>query len=298
MRRFAIGGFGLAAAVCCALPAVSQAEDTLSKIRSTKTVTLAYQEGSVPFSFLDDNKKPTGYSVELCLKIVDAIKQELKLPDLNVKYLLATSSTRIPLVTEGRADLECGTTTNTAERRKQVAFTIPHFIATARMIVKADSKIKNWSDLRDKKMALTKGSVQVKMVQERNVNSALNMHFLEGKDHLDSFSMVESGKADAFAMGDVVLYGLKARAKNPDAFAVVGEQLSAEPYAIMFRKDDPGIKSIADREVSRLMTSGELTKIYDKWFKSPLPVVKVSLNMPMGHLLRDSLRFPTDKVAE
>jgi glutamate/aspartate transport system substrate-binding protein len=281
------------------LLSTSSYADTLAKIRDSKSITVAYQEGSVPFSFLDENKKPTGYAVELCLKFVDAIQKELKLPQLKVNYFPINSSNRIPAIVEGKADIECGTTTNTPERRKQVAFTIPHFMAAARMLVKADSTIKNWSDLRNRKVVITKGAVQYKLVKDRNDNSALNMTILEGKDHMDSFKMLERGEAEAFPMGDVVLYGLRATAKDPAAFSIVGDPLSAEPYAAMFRKDDAPFKALIDTSMAKIMQSGELTKLYDKWFKTPHPALNnVSLNMPMSYLLRDSLKFPSDKVAQ
>jgi ABC-type amino acid transport substrate-binding protein len=283
----------------CLVPGISGASDTLAKVRDTKTITIGYQEGSVPFSFLDGEKKPTGYAIELCLKFVEAIQKELKLPQLNVAYLPVNSSNRIPAIVEGRADLECGTTTNTPERRKSVAFTIPHFIASARLMVKADSPIKNWSDLRGKTIVMTKGAVQEKVVKQRNEASALNMKILEGKDHLDSFHMLEKGEVDAFAMGDVVLYGLRALAKNPETLKIVGEPLSAEPYAAMFRKEEPALKAVVDKEMARIMYSGELDKLYDKWFRKPVAALNNStLNMPMSYLLRDSIRFPTDKVAQ
>lgn len=282
------------------LTAAAVHADTLSKIRSTRTIAVAYQEGSVPFSFIDDNsKKPVGYAVELCQKFVDAVQKELKLPSLAVIYVPVNSANRIPAIVDGKADIECGTTTNTPERRKQVAFTIPHFVAAAKMLVKSDSNIKNWNDLRGKKIVITKGAVQYKVVKDRNETTGLNMTIVDGRDHMESFRMLERGEVAAFPMGDVVLYGLRAKARNPAAFQIVGDPLSAEPYASMFRKDDPAFKAVIDAEMARLMLSGELTKLYDKWFRTPQPAFNnVSLNMPMSYLLRDSMRFPSDKVAQ
>jgi ABC-type amino acid transport substrate-binding protein len=281
------------------LPSLSHAGDTLSKVRDTRTITIGYQEGSIPFSFLDENKKPTGYAIELCLKFAEAVQRELKLRQLNVAYVPVNSSNRIPAIVEGKADIECGTTTNTAERRKQVAFTIPHFIAAARLLVKTDSNIKNWSDLRNRKIVMTKGAVQEKVVKARNETSALNMTILEGKDHLDSFTILEKGLVDAFAMGDVVLYGFRAKAKDPSSYLIVGEPVSTEPYAAMFRKDDPAFKAVVDNEMARIMYAGELNKLYEKWFRNPVHSLNnTNLNMPMSHLLRDSIRFPTDKVGQ
>lgn len=287
-------------AAACLLTASAVHADTLSKIRSTRTIAVAYQEGSVPFSFIDDkSKKPVGYAVELCQKFVDAVQKELKLPSLEVVYVPVNSANRIPAIVDGKADIECGTTTNTPERRKQVAFTIPHFMAAAKMMVKSDSNIKNWNDLRGKKIVITKGAVQYKVVKDRNETTGLNMTIVDGRDHMESFRMLERGEVAAFPMGDVVLYGLRAKARNPAAFQIVGDPLSAEPYASMFRKDDPAFKAVIDAEMARLMLSGELTRLYDKWFRTPQPAFNnVSLNMPMSYLLRDSMRFPSDKVAQ
>lgn len=288
-----------AAALICAIPLHSaQAADTLAKIRSTQSITIAHRDASVPFSYLDDHKKPIGYSMDLCLKLADAIKRELKLSKLEVNYLPVTPTTRISALTEGKADLECGSTSNNAERRKQVAFTIPHFIATTRMVVRADSGIKTWLDLRDKKVVSTKGTTSVKLIIERDKNRNLNVQFLEGNDHAESFAKVERGEADAFPMDDVLLYGLRAKAKSPTSLNVVGDPLSAEPYAIMLRKDDAPFKALVDKEMARIINDGELSKLYEKWFTKPIPPGNINLGMTMSFLLRESLRFPTDKVAD
>ncbi|MFZ6771080.1 amino acid ABC transporter substrate-binding protein [Undibacterium sp. SXout7W] len=279
--------------------AVSDAvADTLSHIKETQTLTIAHREASLPFSYLSDNQVPVGYAMDICLKIADAIKKELKLPQLKISYLLVNSSTRIPAIVEGKADLECGSTTNNVERRKQVAFTIPHFFATVRMAVRTDSGIKNWTDLKDKKVVTTRGTTTVKLLSERDKVRGLGLKLLEGGDHNASFGMVESFQADAFPMDDVLLYGLIANAKDPGKFSVVGEPLSTEPYAIMLRKDDPAFKTLVDKEMARMMNDGEMTKLYDKWFRKPVPPKGANLNMPMGFLLRDNIRFPSDKVAD
>ncbi|MFZ6814196.1 amino acid ABC transporter substrate-binding protein [Undibacterium sp. Rencai35W] len=276
----------------------AQAIDTLARIKETQTITIAHREASFPFSYLSESKKPIGYSVDICQKIVDALKKELKSPQLTVNYLLVTASTRIPSIAEGKADLECGSTTNNAERRKQVAFTIPHFFATARMLVRADSGITNWTDLKDKKVVTTKGTTSVKLLNDRDKVRSLGLKLVEGNDHNNSFAMVESFQADAFTMDDVLLYGFRANSKEPAKFAIVGDSLSTEPYAIMLRKDDPAFKSFVDREISRMMGDGEINKLYTKWFQQPVPPKGANLNMPMGFLLRDTIRFPSDKVAD
>ena len=289
------------AAICILLAlslVPSHAAETLAKIRDTQTVTIAYREASIPFSYLDDSKKPIGYAIDLCLKVADAIKRELKLSQLNVKFIPVTPSNRIPAIVEAKADLECGSTTNNAERRKQVAFTIPHFVAAARMVVRTDSGIKNWSDLRDKRVVTTKGTTAVKLLNDCDKVRALNLKLVEGRDHAESFSMVEKGQAEAFPMDDVLLFGLRANAQYPTNFTVIGDALSAEPYAIMLRKDDPAFKAMVDREMGRIVNDGEIYKLYDTWFKNPIPPKGLNMGMPMGHLLRDMLRFPTDKVGD
>ncbi|MBC7502014.1 MAG: amino acid ABC transporter substrate-binding protein [Herminiimonas sp.] len=280
------------------LATTAHAGDTLAKIRNSGTITIAHRESSIPFSYLDDKKAAVGYAVELCQKIAEGVRRELKLAQIGIAYLPVTSSTRIPAIVDGKADLECGSTTNNAERRKQVAFTIPHFIAAVRMVVRVDSGIRNWSDLRDRKVVTTKGTTTVKLLTERDKVRALGLKLLEGADHAQSFGMVEKGAAEAFPMDDVLLYGLRASATAPDKFIITGDALSAEPYAIMLRKDDAPFKAVVDREMARIINDGELTKMYDKWFKRPVPPKNLNMNMPMGHLLRDTLRFPTDKVAD
>jgi glutamate/aspartate transport system substrate-binding protein len=287
------------AAACTVVSTCAAADDTLAKIRQTQTITIAHREASVPFSYIDETtRKPVGYAVDLCLRIAESVKRELKLPNLKIEFLPVTPSTRIPAIVEGKADLECGSTTNNAERRKQVAFTIPHFVATARMVVRTDSKIRNWPDLQDKRVVTTKGTTTMKLLTDRDKVRALNLKLIEGVDHNESFSKVEKREAEAFPMDDVLLYGLRANAKNPADFEIVGDPLSTEPYAIMMRKDDPAFKAMVDREMARLINDGELAKLYDKWFLKPIPPKNVNMKMPMSHLLRDILRFPTDKVAD
>jgi ABC-type amino acid transport substrate-binding protein len=275
----------------------SHAEDTLTRIRDTHTITIANREASLPFSYLDENNRPAGYAIDLCLKIAEAVRRELKLPQLNIAYLTVTPGNRIPAIVEGKADIECGSTANNADRRRQVAFTIPHFIAGARMLVRADSGIKNWPDLRDKRVVTTQGTTMTKLLNDSDKVRALGLKLVEARNHKDAFSMVEKREAQAFAMDDVLLYGLRAGAKNPSDFLIVGDMLSTEAYAIMLRRDDAPFKALVDREMSRIIADGEMSKLYDKWFMNPLPN-GLNFNMPMGYLLRDAMRFPSDKVAD
>lgn len=287
-----------AAAVCMLLPAAAAAADTLAVIRDTHTMTIAYRPESAPFSYRDDNGRAVGYAVDLCLKIADAIKHELKMPDLKLQFLPVDTSTRFSAIVDGKAALECGTTTNNAERRRRVAFTIPHFFSSVRALVRADDGIRNWPDLRGRTVVTTRSTTSIKLLNDRNSVRSLDVKLLEGKDDADSFGMVEQRKADVFPMDDVLLYSLRASAKNPSMFAIVGDPLSVEPYAIMLPKDDPAFKKVVDAEMVRIINSGEIYKLYDHWFMQPTGPKGTNMKMPMGYLLRDSLRFPTDKVGE
>lgn len=289
-------GFVLAVLGFCG--GTAHAGDTLAKIKQSGTITIANRDASLPFSYLDENKKPIGYAIDICQRLADAIKKELKMPQLNVVYVTVSPSNRIQMIADGKADLECGSTTNNAERRQQVAFTIPHFVAGVRMLVRTDSGIKNWLDLHDKRVVTTKGTTTVKLLNDRDKVRSLGLKLVEGRDHDESFSMVEKHDAEAFAMDDVLLYGLRANAKNPGDFQIVGDPLSTEVYAIMMRKDDPAFKSFIDKEMATLITTGEVAKLYDKWFIKPVPPKNLNLNMPMGYILKDLMRFPTDKVAD
>lgn len=289
---------GLSAVTCLLLPTAAFALDTLASIRDRQSIVIAYREGSAPFSYLDENGRPIGYSVELCNKIADAVKRELKMPNLKVQMVPVDSVTRFSAIVEGKADLECGTTTNNAERRKKVAFTIPHFYSGVRALVRADGGIRNWPDLRGRTVVTTRSTTTVQLLNERNNVRALSIKLTEGADDHDSFRQVEDGKADAFPMDDVLLYSLRATAKTPATFSIVGDPLSVEPYAIMLRKDDAAFKKIVDAEMVRIINEGEIFRVYERWFMRPIPPNRINLNMPMSYLLRDSLRFPTDKVGE
>ncbi len=289
----------LSAAAWLLAPAAATAMDTLGKIRDTQTIVIAYREGQSPFSFMDEERKqPNGYSVELCIKIAEAVKKELKLSNLKMQFVPVDSVTRFTALIENKADLECGSTTNNAERRKKVAFTIPHFFSSVRALVRADSGIKNWPDLRNRTVVTTKNTTTINLLDHRNNVRALGIKLIEGNNDQESFALVEQGKADVFPMDDVLLFSLRAESKKPAMFSIVGDPLSVEPYAIMLRKDDPAFKKIVDAEMVRIISEGELNRSYERWFTRPVPPKGLNMNMPMGYLLRDSLRFPTDKVGD
>ncbi|MCT7318471.1 amino acid ABC transporter substrate-binding protein [Ralstonia sp. CHL-2022] len=278
--------------------ALASSTPVLDRIRDTGTIRLAYRESSVPFSFYDTDKKPVGYAMDLCLRVVDKLRIDLKRPDLKVQYVMVTPSSRIPTIAEGKADLECGSTTNTRERREKVAFTIPHYIAGSRMIVKTSSGILKWDDLRGKTAVSTKGTTNITELRKVNDARVLGMKILEAKDHAEAFAMVESGKADAFAMDDVLLYGFRANARNPGEYAVVGDMLTVEPYAIMLSKDDAEFKHLVDRAMTNIILDYDAEKLYRKWFLQPIPPNGVRLDIPMNFLLRDSFKYPSDKTAD
>jgi len=285
----------MALAVSSALLAAPAMADTLQKIKDTGTITIGHRESSIPFSYLDGNQKPVGYSMELCNKIVDAVKKELKMPALVTKLTPVTSQTRIPLMTNGTIDLECGSTTNSLERQKQVAFGVTTFVSPVRMVVKADSGIKTLDDLNGKAVATTTGTTSDRYIKQNEKGHNIDVKNVYGKDHAESFLMVETGRAAAFVMDEVLLAGFVANAKNPKDFAIVGPALSTEPYGIMLRKDDPQFKALVDKTLTGLMKSGEINKIYAKWFTSPIPPKNVNLNLPMNAQLQEAIKHPNDK---
>ena len=276
--------------------AQADAGPVLDRIRQNGKIVIAHRESSIPLSYVDANKKPVGYAVDLCLKLADAVKRKLGMSRLDVSYLAVTGATRIPAIAEGKADLECGSTTNNAERRQKVAFTIPHYITGARYLVRADSKIEELPGFDHKKLAITKGTTPLKAIDQANKERLLGIQIIETPDHAKAVELVENGEADGFAMDDVLLYGLKSERPDPAKLKVVGKFLTIEPLAIMLSKDDPEFKRIVDDEMKRLITSREAHAIYDKWFLHPIPPKNVSLNMPMNYLLKDFWKYPTDQV--
>jgi glutamate/aspartate transport system substrate-binding protein len=276
----------------------AQANDTLAKIKSAGKVVIGTRDSSAPLAYTTGDGKYTGYHVEICNRIVDAIKADLKLPNLATEYTLVTSQNRIPLVTNGTVDLECGSTTNNATRQQQVAFAPTTYVTNVRIAVKANSGITSISQLNGKKVATTTGTTSVQLLRKHERASGVNFEEVFGKDHADSFLLLDTGRADAFVMDDNILAGNIVNAKTPADFKIVGETLSEEPIAIMFRKEDPGFKKAVDDAVKAMMKSGEMDKIYAKWFMGPIPPRNVSVNMPMTASLKNAIANPNDKPAE
>jgi len=284
------------AAIALLTGAAAFAGPVLDRIKSRGTLVVAHRESSVPFSYVDANKKPVGYAVDLCARIVEAVRKNLQLKALTTTYLQVTPADRIAAVAEGRADMECGSTTNNAERRQKVAFTVPHYITGARFMVRADSTVEDLAGFEGKKLVSTKGTTPLKAIDAANRDRLLRIQILEAPDHARAVEMVERGEADGFAMDDVLLYGLVASRADPGKLKVVGKFLTIEPLAIMLPKDDPAFKRIVDDEMKRLIATREAHAIYERWFLKPIPPKNTALNLPMNYLLKDFWKYPTDEV--
>ena len=284
----------IASLVCATAEPAGALDGTLKKIKETGAITLAHREFSVPFSYYDDKQQPVGYAMDLCYKVVDAVKKELRLDKLEVKLTPVTSPLRIPLIANGTVDLECGSTTNTLERQKQVAFTITYFVTANRFVSKKASNLKTVDDLKGKTVVSSAGSTNIKQITEINGQRNLGMNILAAKDHPEAFLMVETGRVAAFVMDDILLYSMVASAKEPAAYEISADPLSIEPYAIMLRRDDAAYKKVVDDAMIALYKSGEINAIYDKWFMKPIPPRNINLNVPMGAALKKVVASPTD----
>ena len=293
VRSIVSAGLVTLGALLIAASAIAQ-EGTLKKIKDTNTITLGHRDTSIPFSYLDDKQMPVGYAMDLCGKIVDAVKAELKMPNLQVKLNPVTSATRIPLMANGTVDLECGSTTNNLERQKQVAFTITHFVTANRFVSKKAANLKNLDDLKGKTIVSTSGTTNIKQITELNGQKNLGMTILPAKDHAESFLMVETGRAAAFFMDDILLYSLVANSKNPSEWTISADALSVEPYGIMLRRDDPSFKKVVDDAMMKVYKSGEINTIYAKWFLHPVPPKGINLNVPMSEVFKHVVAKPTD----
>ncbi|MFN4329030.1 MAG: transporter substrate-binding domain-containing protein [Limnobacter sp.] len=279
-------------------PAVAQDTGTLKKITDTKTLVIGYRESSVPFSYLDNNQKPIGYSMDLCLKVVDAVKAKLKLPDLKVDLQPVTSANRIPLLQNGTVDMECGSTTNSVKRQEQVSFGNTTFVTNVKVIVKKNSGIKSLADLDGQPIATTSGTTSVQLIKQHEKGANINFKEIYGKDHAESFLLVANDRAKAFVMDDILIAGLVAQSANPSEYTFLPEVLRTEPYGIMIRKDDAAFKAVVDQTLNGLMKSGEINKLYTKWFQTNIPPKNVNLNFPMSAELKAAIANPNDKGVE
>ena len=281
------------AALACAFvagPALAQ-EGTLDKIKKTGTITIGHRDASIPFSYLDDKQQPVGYAMDICAAIVDAVKKQV--PNVKVAYQLVTSANRIPLMANGTIDLECGSTTNNLERQQQVSFTNTYFIPANRWVSKKSANLKTLNDLKGKTVVSTAGTSNLKLLTQINADKNLGMNIISANGHPEAFQMVETGRAVAFVMDDILLAGLVANSRNPGEFELSKDFLSLEPYGAMLRKDDPAFQKLADDATAALYKSPQMTALYDKWFMKPIPPKGVNLNVPMSAELKKTLANPT-----
>lgn len=268
---------------------------TLKKIKETGAVTVAYRDTSVPFSYLDDNQKPVGFAMDICSRVVEDIKAKLKLAKLEVKLAPVTSATRIPLMANGTVDLECGSTTNNVDRQKQVAFTNSHFLTASRFVSKKSSNVATINDLKGKSVVSVSGTTNIKQLNDFNTERKLGINIIAVKDNAEAFLMVETDRAVAYVMDDVLLASLVAGSKNPAAYIISDDAFSKpEPYGIMLRREDPEFKKVVDDSTAALYRSPEIQKLYTKWFLEPIPPKNLNLNLPMSAALKKAFSVPSD----
>jgi len=287
-------GLALAALILAAPLGAQELSGTLKKVKDTGSITVGHRDASIPFSYYDDKQQPVGFAMDICARIVDAVKTELKLPKIDVKYQLVTSANRIPLMANGTVDLECGSTTNNADRQKQVSFTNSHFVTASRYVTKKESKIDKIDDLKGKTVVSTSGTTNIKQLNDVNNERKLGINVIPANGHAEAFLMVETGRAAAFVMDDILLASLVASSKTPDAYQISTDAFSLpEPYGIMLRRDDPAFKAVVDKATADLYKSGEAEKLYTKWFQSPIPPKGLNLNMALNPALKKAFQAPT-----
>jgi glutamate/aspartate transport system substrate-binding protein len=295
MRMRCLTGLVLAAVLCAGAADADELTGTLKKIKETGVINIGYRDSSIPFSYLDDNQKPIGFAIDICLKIVEAVKKELKLDRLTTEFNPVTSSTRIPLLANGTIDLECGSTTNNPDRLKQVAFTNTHFLTATRFISKKSSKLGSIDDLKGKSVASTSGTTNIRQLTEANAARNLGINIIPAKEHAESFLMVETDRAVAAVLDDILLASFAAGSKDPEGYVISADAFSKpEPYGIMLRKDDPAFKKVADDATGALYQSAEGQRLYEKWFMQKIPPKGLNLNVPMGTELQKAFAKPSD----
>jgi glutamate/aspartate transport system substrate-binding protein len=289
----------IAAALLSTSIQASELTGTLKKIKESGSISLGHRDASIPFSYLgNDPSQPIGYSHDLQLKVVEALKQQLQLPELKVQYTLVTSQTRLPLVQNGTVDLECGSTTNNLERQQQVDFSVGIFEVGTRLLTKKTSGIHDFADLKGKNVVTTAGTTSERLLKSMNAEQQMGMNIISAKDHGESFLMLESSRAVAFMMDDALLYGEMAKAKKPGDWVVLGTPQSLEIYGCALRKGDPEFKQAVDKAISATYQSGEINAIYTTWFQQPIPPKNLNLNFSMSDELKQLIANPTDKAAE
>ena len=275
---------------------VNASADSVSRIKETKTIVIAHREAVLPLSYLSDSGKPIGYALDLCAKVVDRIKRELKLPQLSVSYLLVNSASRLSAISEGRVDLGGRRIIKKKKRRKVVNFSIPYFFNSTRFMVRQDSPLKNWGDLKGQRVLVVRGSTATVAMRDSNRVNFKEVSLSEAPNTRDALRLLEAGQADALVADEITLASLRSASAAPDTWKLMGDSIAIEAQAIMLAKENLVLKNIVDKEIARLMLDAELSKIYDKWFMQALPEGRGKLNLAMSFLLRDSMRVPSDKV--
>ncbi|GJG93966.1 glutamate/aspartate ABC transporter substrate-binding protein [Cupriavidus pauculus] len=294
-----LAGLMIAAGMLCAsAQAAEPLTGTLQKIKETGVITLGVRDSSIPFNYNLGGVRQVGYSYDINMKIVEAIKDQLKLPNLQVKEIPITSQNRITLLQNGTIDIECGSTTNNLERQKQASFTTSIFIIGTRIMVKKDGGIKDWADLKGKNVVTTAGTTSERLLRKMNDDQKLGMNIISTKDHGQSFLTLESGRAVAFMMDDALLYGERAKAKNPNDWIVVGKPQSRESYGCMIRKDDAPFKKLSDTVITGLMKDGSVNQMYAKWFQQPVPPKGLNLDFPLSEDMKALFKTPNDKALD
>lgn len=287
--------FALSAAAACSWAADASLGPTLQKIKDGNVIAIGHRTASIPFSFYDENQKVIGYSQDLCQKIIDSVKLKLAKPALEVRMIPVTSQNRTPLLQNGTIDLECGVTSNLKNRWQQISFATNFFVASSRILTRKDSGIKDFSDLAGKSVVTNAGTTSEQLLRNLNEHRKMKMQIQSAKDYGEAFLILQSGRVAAYVMDDVLLAGARTTAQKPADWVLVGTPFGAEPYGFMVRKDDPQFKQLVDGVLNDLMRSGDIRKMYDKWFIAPIPPKNVSFNFPMSEPVKQLYATPTDK---
>jgi glutamate/aspartate transport system substrate-binding protein len=298
VKKAALSLVALGVIAISATAAHAQDAGTLKKIKDTGVISLGHRESSIPFSYYDDKQQVIGYSQDFAMKIVEAVKAKLNMPGLKVKLTPVTSQNRIPLVQNGTVDIECGSTTNNAERQQQAAFSDTIFVIGTRLMTKKDSGIKDFPDLKGKTVVTTAGTTSERLLRKMNQDKNMGMNIISAKDHGDSFLTLSTGRAAAFMMDDALLAGERAKSNKPGDFVIVGAAQSHEAYGCMLRKNDPEFKAVVDQAIAKVETSGEADQIYKKWFDSPIPPKGLNLDFPQSDDMKALFKSPNDKAID
>ncbi len=299
MKSYLVALIGLCfIALCPQARADEELTGTLKKIKDAGSISLGHRESSIPFSYYDDKNQVVGYSHEMLLLVVDAVKKKLNMPNLKENLIPITSQNRIPLIQNGTIDIEAGSTTNNLERQQQANFSDSIFVIGTRLLVKKDSGIKDFPDLKGKNVVVTAGTTSERLIRELNEKNNMGMNIISAKDHGESFLTLQSGRAVAFMLDDALLAGERAKARKPDDFIIVGTPRSKEAYGMMMRKGDDQFKKLVDEAIAKAETSGVAEKLYQKWFQSPIPPKGLNLDLPLSEDMKALFKSPNDKALQ